>query len=290
MQKRIFRSNQREEFSDSLSLCNDRYAKLFSGMKKMAFLILLLTSALPVFAQEEPPRIIHVFVALCDNKYQGIVPVSAKLGNGDDPANNLYWGARYGVKNFFKLSPDWKLVAAVKSPPPVLERCVFKYRGKNVYLVADAYQGKQIKQAITDFLDAVSGKVKSNLPIQTSNCKITLGVRGCAQLLVYIGHNGLMDFKLADYPVNRDNQTRETIILACKSQPYFREAITEAGANPLLWTTGFMAPEAYTLQSAVTDWINRESDAKIQLRAAQAYNKYQKCGLRGATRLLATGF
>jgi hypothetical protein len=46
--------------------------------------------------------VIHVFVALCDNKYQGIVPVPAKIGNGQDPLNNLYWGAAYGIKSFFK--------------------------------------------------------------------------------------------------------------------------------------------------------------------------------------------
>src|SRR5688572_31348119 len=46
-------------------------------------------------------RTIHIFVALCDNKYQGIVPVPAGIGNGQDPKNNLYWGAGYGLKSFF---------------------------------------------------------------------------------------------------------------------------------------------------------------------------------------------
>jgi len=35
-------------------------------------------------------RTIHVFVALCDNEHQGIVPVPEIFGNGDDPANNLF--------------------------------------------------------------------------------------------------------------------------------------------------------------------------------------------------------
>jgi hypothetical protein len=39
----------------------------------------------------------------------------------------------------------------------VLERCVFKNRNANVYLVADAYRGRNICDAITDFLDAASG-------------------------------------------------------------------------------------------------------------------------------------
>jgi hypothetical protein len=46
-------------------------------------------------------KIIHVFVALCDNDSQGIVPVPKKIGNGNDPDNNLYWGCGYGVRTFF---------------------------------------------------------------------------------------------------------------------------------------------------------------------------------------------
>ena len=50
--------------------------------------------------KESGLKTIHVFVALCDNKYQGIVPVPAKIGNGQDAATNLYWGAAFGVKTF----------------------------------------------------------------------------------------------------------------------------------------------------------------------------------------------
>src|SRR5215510_12112818 len=45
--------------------------------------------------------VIHVFVALADNVNQGIVPVSASLGNGDNAKTNLYWGAAFGVRTFF---------------------------------------------------------------------------------------------------------------------------------------------------------------------------------------------
>src|SRR5689334_16291764 len=57
--------------------------------------------------------VIHVFVALCDNVNQGIVPVAPSLGNGDDPAKNLYWGAAFGVKTFFNKSADWQSVSSI---------------------------------------------------------------------------------------------------------------------------------------------------------------------------------
>ena len=59
-------------------------------------------------AQDSAPRTVHVFVALADNQSQGIIPVPAKLGNGEDPEHNLYWGSAYGVRTFFARSEDFK--------------------------------------------------------------------------------------------------------------------------------------------------------------------------------------
>jgi hypothetical protein len=63
----------------------------------------------------------------------------------------------------------------------------------------------------------------------------------------------------------------------------------KAGATPLLWTTGLMAPEAYTLESALEGWILGEDHDSIHLRAAKAYHAYQQCGLKAAKNLFATG-
>src|ERR1041384_3577387 len=73
--------------------------------------------------------VIHVFVALADNVNQGIVPVSATLGNGDNPATNLYWGAAFGVRTFFTRNKDWQLLSVTPNPGAnILERCIFKHR------------------------------------------------------------------------------------------------------------------------------------------------------------------
>ena len=79
-------------------------------------------------------RYIHVYVALCDNEYQGIVRVPQSLGNGKDPARNLYWGAMYGVKTFFKkYASEWQLIKKVDTDNPViLERLLFKNAQKNL--------------------------------------------------------------------------------------------------------------------------------------------------------------
>ena len=115
-------------------------------MKKCIFLLFFIPCV--AFSQETTnPKTIHVYVALCDNINQGIVPVPKSLGNGQSPKSNLYWGALYGVKTHFKRSSDWDLVKTLVNPnSKILERVLFKHRTTNTYLLADAYDGEFIKQ------------------------------------------------------------------------------------------------------------------------------------------------
>jgi hypothetical protein len=246
--------------------------------------------AVPVVAQS-PARTIHVFVALADNKNQGIVPVAATLGNGADPVHNLYWGSAYGVKTFFSRSGDWELLPALPKPKSeVLERCVFKHKSQNVYMIADAYQGNQIKQAIVDFLEAAAGANPEKITVAVGRQKRVLDGRGGANLVAYVGHEGLMDFQLSTLPQKKNESQRDAIILACISKSYFATPLRTAGASPLVWTTGLMAPEAYTLKSAIDGWILKETNGQIRERAAAAYSKYQKCSVNAARKLLVTGW
>ena len=259
-------------------------------LRQLVLLLLACALTSPLAAQSAP-RTIHVFVALADNKNQGIVPVAAVLGNGEDPARNLYWGSAYGVKTYFARSAEWQMIASGQRPrPEVLERCVFKHRTQNVYLIADAYQGSKIQQAIMDFLEAAAGGETENVPVKAGTQTLTLNGRGGAELVAYAGHDGLMDFQLPSLPQSKSTKRREAIILACISKSYFSAPLRATGATPLIWTTGLMAPEAYTLKSAIDGWILHESNEQIRERAAAAYDKYQKCGLKGARRLLVTGW
>ncbi|CAM1372892.1 hypothetical protein [Tenacibaculum xiamenense] len=234
-------------------------------------------------------KTVHVYVALCDNKFQGIVPVPKKLGDGKDPKNNLYWGAAYGVKSYLKYkTKDWQLVKKIaSSKSEVLEKLLFKHTVMDVYLLAEAYDGEFIKECIGDFLKALNTQNRER--ILYNNKKLDFG--GSANLVAYIGHDGLMDFNIdIDYK-NVDNDTKkDAIILACFSKDYFSTEVKKSGANPLLWTTHLMAPEAYTLKSAIDGWILNEAGSQVKERAAQVYNKYQKCGIRGARNLFTTGF
>ncbi len=227
-------------------------------------------------------RTIHVLVALCDNRYQGIVPVPAKIGNGQDPANNLYWGCAFGVRTFFAASADWVLLRTKRLDSIRLQRLVFRHRRSGSYLIADAYDGQYIKACTNDFLKSCAGQLKDTLQAEGK----TIGIHGNARLVAYTGHDGLMDFTLPPTFGNTDGKKRDAIILACISRKYFGPLLASTRARPLVWSTGLMSPEAYTLHAAVDAYLSNATPAEIRNRAAKAYARYQHCSEKAAMRLL----
>jgi hypothetical protein len=260
----------------------------FSG-GGVAIALLALASLTNPGVTKSSPRVVHVFVALADNQHQGIIPVPPALGNGRDPQRNLYWGAAFGVKTFFRASEDWQLLSSGPGPKDaILDRCLFKNRREDVFLVADAYEGSEIRSAVTDFLAAAAGMSSERISARVNSAEVSFAAAGAADLLVYIGHDAFMDFQISPIVGAKGRKPRRTIILACASKAFFSSYIRQTGAEPLLWTTGLMAPEAYTLKAALTGWMANEDDEAIRHRAAQAYDQYQKCGPLAALKLFAT--
>ncbi len=236
-------------------------------------------------------RLIHVFVALADNKYQGIVPAPVALGNGEDPTHNLYWGAAFGVRTFFSHSAQWKELSTTKNPNSyVLERTIFRHSGTGILLVADAYRGREIKTAILDFYTSATGRPGEPDNAHAKADKDNVQLPQTAALSVYVGHDGLMDFSIDNNFAAVGKERREVMILACVSKAFFAPKLRETGAEPALWTTGLMAPEAYTLKAALDGWIAGESHEQIRQRAALAYSHYQKCSLTAAQRLFSSSW
>ena len=263
---------------------------LFSCKKESKLISVVETNNKPentAVSFEGKSKTIHIFVALCDNKYQGIVPVPAKIGNGQDPDNNLYWGCAYGIRSYFKKSKEWKFLKSQKNINDiVLERVIFKHTSKDYYLVADAYDGKYIKECTIDFLKSSSGITKDTLNINNE----TIGISGNSSLVSYIGHDGLMDFQLSESFKNTDDKKRDVIILACYSKRFFSPHLSNSNVNPLVWSTNLMAPEAYVIHDAITGYVNNEDNQQIRNRAAKAYSKFQKSSEKAAKNLLVTNW
>ncbi len=232
------------------------------------------------------PLVVHVLVALCDNVHQGIIPVPSKLGDGADPDNNLYWGAQYGVRGYFSRAPGWKRVLLRKRPSPaVLERAVFVAREPRtrMYVVADAWEGSRIRDAISAFLELASGRSPETLRVGDES----VAAGGDSHVVAFVGHNGLMNFDAPALETGRGTPARAAVVLACTSQPYFEELLRRAGALPLLVTTSLMAPEAYSLEAGVRQWFATGDVLAARAAAAAAYARYQRCGAQNARQLFA---
>lgn len=192
------------------------FLRLFAA--NLFFFIVLIMGGMRVAAQERA-RIVHVFVALADNVHQGIMPRPPALGNGDDPGRNLDWGAAYGVRTYLRRSADWKGIALFQNPSaPVLERAVFYEASRNVYLVADAYRGREIKEAIADFFRASAGlNHEKTIRVNGANAK-EIEISPQPDLAVYVGHDRLMDFAVKERFQGETGGARQAIVLACASK------------------------------------------------------------------------
>ena len=234
--------------------------------------LLFLFIVLTVAAHAETPGRIHVFVALADNKSQGIIPVPAKIGDGNDAVHNLYWGCDEALPPVFKVSADWKRTASAPSQnAAILERIVFTHKSGKWELTADAYRGSAIRDCINDFFAALASD-DPNLP-----------------LVAYIGHDGLMDFQLPAAATAKRGPGREAIVLCCKSADFFSPHLTAVNAKPVLLTTQLMYPGGFLLRAALDGWTAKESPEKILQRAAAAYARNQKISVKAAAGVFTTG-
>ncbi len=241
----------------------------------MKFLFFILAASISIAKAET--KVIRIFTALCDNEHQGIVKVPAKIGNGDKPADNLYWGAMYGIKTWFSKSKSWEKISSQKVNAVVLERVVFKRKGEDVYLVADAFRGREMKKCLKAYFTSLTGKFEDSDSLK----KLGLSLKN-TKLSIFVGHNGLMDFEM---PLIKGKGHLDAMSFCCKSRPFFNERIKAAGSNPFLLTNGFMAPEAYSISAAIDGWLLGNTPEGVARRAAAAYHKFQKCGHRGAYNL-----
>ena len=237
------------------------------------------------------PLVIHAIVPLCDNDHQGIVPVNSQLGDGQNLKTNLYWGAGYGVKSYFKLKTDWKLSADIMNPhTDILERVVFKKtlsNGTKLILVADAFRGDRMKESLHSYFASLSGIKNDSVIISSTE---SFKISSEADLLIFNGHDGLMDDTLKTY-FNKDGKQRETMVIACYGKTFFLDRIEKCGAYPLITTTGLLAPEAYAMHAGIEAWAQLKSDKEIRNAVGDAYfSKHPSSTQAGCRGLFYTGW
>ncbi len=192
---------------------------------------------------------IAVFVGLCDNATQGIVKVGAKIGDGDKPDANLYWGCTDGLKSCFEASRAWKLEKSEKETGDerILERLSFRHASGKAVLVAEAWRGSKLKECYEACEEAM--------------------LSGENDLVAFIGHNVLMDVSI-DAPVRKAAGKTDGILLCCMSERFFRK--------PVLTTTQLMYPGSFILRDALEPWLAGKGPDALRDAAGKAYARNQK--------------
>lgn len=235
-------------------------------MKLLPLLLLFLAPALAVTAAEE--KSIRVFVALCDNTSQGIIPVGAKIGNGDDPEDNLYWGCDDGFGSHFRRSKKWKVEESQKDvSTTILRRLRLRHADdKELVLTAEAYRGSDIRLCLEDFEKAAGS--------------------GEHDLVAFIGHNVLMDMTIPEAKGKEGNKTG-AVVLCCASASYFRPRLEQLGCQPLLLTQQLMYPGSFLLHDVIEVWRKGGSREEMRAAAGRAYARNQKISVAAATNVFA---
>jgi hypothetical protein len=227
-------------------------------------MIRLLLCLLLIATASAKEKRISVFVGLCDNATQGIAKVGAKIGDGNVPEENLYWGCTDGFKDVFKKSPRWKLVKDEKDTgdPRIMERMTFHHADKDAVLIAEAWRGAKL----SDCLRAAENAA----------------VAGDSDLVAFIGHNVLMDGDI-DPPAQMAKGKTDMMVLCCKSDIFFRIRQQEIGLHPALYTADYMYPGSFILHAALDPWLDGKGNDAIRAAAGEAYAKNQKIKVAAAT-------
>jgi hypothetical protein len=230
----------------------------------MRWMVLVLVLAQVVAAA---PKRVAVFVALCDNASQGIIPVPARIGNGDKPADNLYWGCSDGFAGCFGASKAWKLLKKeVPADKRIFERRIYLNQSANIEVTAEAWRGSEIKACLSAFEAAL--------------------VSGNHDLCAYIGHNVLMDGEVTP-PAIKAAKPCDAVVLCCMSESYFRTRLEALGVRPMVLTTQLMYPGSFILRDALPVWSKGGTQDKIRDAAAAAYSRNQKISVKAAKGVFA---
>lgn len=233
------------------------------------------------------PLVITAHVALCDNRV--IRCGNSRLGDGDKPDKNLYWGGASGFKATFDHARAWRRVLLDGGDGDVIiQRAVYRLRikrpsprwhalgvkaGFDVYLVGLGYRGTRIARASDAFIRQVMGEggVTITLP---SGLKLAAGGQG--HIVGYAGHNHLMDAPGYEFPEVTRQRPVGFFALACMTSSYLGGRLPGKNRRALLLTRTFMYPGAFTINGLARALAAGGTQHEIFMGGVRQYAKHQK--------------
>lgn len=197
------------------------------------------------------PLVIYVVVPLCHRDQ--IDCGSSAAGAPGDLERNLYWGAIFGARRFFERERSpWTRLGAATADATTPERVAYRRlvdgapwgapgRSIEQIVVLQAFHGDAIDRAVDHFFDVATAGGEVALPGDSPR-------RERIHAVLYAGHNRMMDGKQLPAP-REGGQAIPSVVLACRSEPYFGPSLRAAGSRVLLTTRDLMAPEGYLIDA-----------------------------------------
>jgi hypothetical protein len=214
--------------------------------------------------QQGRPLRVRVYVALCDNASQGIVPVkNPAICDGDVPAHNIYWGTRGGLSGFARAAGFRRIESTPLASGPIAVRTVWRKRVRSIDVELEglAYRGREIRTAMLDFVRAVhSDDANGASP---------------PHVVAYVGHNYFLDTSdVRDFreAARAGGAIAKGIVpLSCLGDQHIRPYITRDRAEILLLNTNLAYPGAWSLGGAIDGLVRRDSARGVRDSAARAF-------------------
>jgi hypothetical protein len=254
------------------------------------------------------PLVVTVYVALCDNDSQGIVPVrNRSICDGDRPMENMYWAGENALAGVAKAG-RWKSVRRVEDPEgDVMIEQVWLKRARpgpglralgvegpfDVYVVGRAYRGSRIGRAFADYLRAVHDDAA--LELEVGEGRLSYG--GAGHVVGYVGHDYMMDVMPGSEEADdieaasrgASPSPKGVFALACAGDSWIRPTISRANVYVLALNVYLAFPNARAIGGVLEGVIAGGDGRAIHLAAARGFAKGQGCGLGWARKALATG-
>jgi len=242
------------------------------------------------------PLTLLVVVPLCDSRL-----IHCGGQGAGDPASldkNLYWGRGFGARRYFEESAkQFQRVAreTATGASPMLEQLVYRRwlpgaawgstKDVEQLVVLRAIHGGQIDAAVSDFYHYATGGADVSFVQQGQARTVRVHVVG------YAGHNRLMDVTLAELVGSAETAgapaALPSFVFACRSAPYFSQALASHGSTALVMTRDLMAPEGYVIEAMARGLGDHLSQAGLRQRVVAAYARWQRIPERTASSIFA---
>jgi hypothetical protein len=230
---------------------------------------------------------VTVHVALSDRRKDG---KSTKSGNGNDPAANLYWGARHGVEAHMIKAEGWRRVYEDKGDGKrIIRRVVLQRRVEptdawrardidepfDLYVLANAWPAGQIAATMEQPLrDAFAAKP---VMLSVEGRKIQFG--SGSVMTGYIGKNAMLDRywdPFADLSAAALPRQTGIFYICSRSAVVLYAPVVQHGLYPILFTREPIVPEAYLLDGLLKALAKGDLDVGFLTSAAGEYARFQK--------------